>query len=116
VTRVRSQAELAAADALPQWLGDEAFHESHRSALIRKDPGFYAEVFHETPDDLPYVWPVRSQAVVEAERRGAENLARREQRAQQRADLEADRARRRSLAARKAWRTRRARARRDDTT
>ena len=117
VTEVRSQAELAAADALPQWLGDETFHGSHRSALIRKDPAFYAEVFHGTPDDLPYVWPVRSQAVLDAERRRAENLARREERARERAELEVERARRRrSRAAKKAWRTRRARARRDDAS
>ncbi|WP_406673889.1 MSMEG_6728 family protein [Nonomuraea sp. N2-4H] len=55
---VRDQSELAAAGELPPWLGDEALHLSHRSALLRKDPGFYRPVFgdHE-PDDLPYVWP-----------------------------------------------------------
>jgi hypothetical protein len=54
----RSQAELAAAGALPPWLGDEAFHRSHRSALLRKDPDFYRPVFGpDDPDDLPYVWP-----------------------------------------------------------
>jgi hypothetical protein len=56
---VRSQAELAAAGALPPWLGDPAFHLSHRSALLRKDVGHYGEQFPEVPDDLDYVWPVR---------------------------------------------------------
>jgi hypothetical protein len=54
---IRGQEELAAAGELPPWLGDEAFHLSHRSALLRKDPDFYATVFPGTPGDLPYVWP-----------------------------------------------------------
>ena len=59
VTEVRSQAELAEASALPPWLGEEDFHLSHRSALVRKDPAFYGARFPDTPDDLPYVWPGR---------------------------------------------------------
>ena len=55
----RSQAELAEAGLLPPWLGDEAFHRSHRSSLLRKDPEHYGPVFTDVPDDLEYVWPVR---------------------------------------------------------
>ena len=52
----RTQAELA--DLMPPWLGDEGFHRSHRSALLRKDPQTYRPVFGaEEPDDLPYLWP-----------------------------------------------------------
>jgi len=58
VRRVRSQAELAEAGALPPWLGDEALHRSHRSNLVRKDPEHYRPAFGDVPDDLPYVWPV----------------------------------------------------------
>jgi hypothetical protein len=54
----RSQAELARAGLLPSWLGDETFHRSHRSALVRKDPARYRPLFPDVPDDLPYVWPV----------------------------------------------------------
>lgn len=36
VTAVRSQEELEAAGRLPPWLGDEEFHRSHRSSLLRK--------------------------------------------------------------------------------
>ncbi|MEV0161255.1 hypothetical protein B0I32_110140 [Nonomuraea fuscirosea] len=55
---IRAQAELAAAGELPPWLGDEKLHLSHRSALLRKDPGFYRPVFGDgDPDDLDYVWP-----------------------------------------------------------
>jgi hypothetical protein len=54
---VRTQPELAAAGEIPPWLGDEAVHRSHRSALVRKDPGHYGPQFPEVPADLPYVWP-----------------------------------------------------------
>lgn len=43
---------------LPAWVGDEAFHLSHRSNLVRKDPEFYVPLFGGVPADLPYVWPV----------------------------------------------------------
>lgn len=56
----RTQDELAAAGALPAWLGDEAFHRSHRSALVRKDPEVYRDVFDDVAADLDYVWPGRT--------------------------------------------------------
>ena len=61
VTGTRTQPELAAAGALPPWLGDEALHRSHRSALVRKDPRYYRPRFGGVGDDLDYVWPVRSR-------------------------------------------------------
>jgi hypothetical protein len=60
--RPRRQDRLAAAGELPPWLGEPAFHLSHRSALVRKDPGFYRPVFPDVPDDLPYVWPASDRA------------------------------------------------------
>lgn len=42
----------------PPWFGDEAFHLSHQSNLIRKDPLYYGPLFPGVPNDLPYVWPV----------------------------------------------------------
>jgi hypothetical protein len=62
VRTVRTQAELGAAGALPPWLGDEAFHLSHRSSLVRKDPDLYGPRFPGVPDDLPYVWPTADPA------------------------------------------------------
>lgn len=59
VTAVRTQRQLADAGALPPWLGDPAFHRSHQSALVRKDPAHYRPLFPDVPDDLEYVWPVR---------------------------------------------------------
>ncbi len=56
-TPLRSQADLGTAHELPPWLGDDAFHRSHQSALVRKDPDTYGARFPGVPDDLPYVWP-----------------------------------------------------------
>ena len=44
--------------APPPWLGEENFHASHRSNLLRKAPDFYAQFGWTEPADLPYVWPV----------------------------------------------------------
>ncbi|EHY87052.1 MSMEG_6728 family protein [Saccharomonospora azurea] len=57
ITTVRDQNALAAAGELPPWFGDEDFHRSHRSSLVRKDPEHYRPLFPDVPDDLPYVWP-----------------------------------------------------------
>jgi hypothetical protein len=110
VTTIRPQAELAEEGLLPSWLGDEDFHRSHRSALVQKDPDRYRPLFPDTPEDLPYLWPVRSPAVLDAERRRAENAERRAQRAELRRQQDAERLRRRrSRAARRGWETRRSR-------
>ncbi|MFJ6700251.1 MSMEG_6728 family protein [Streptomyces sp. NPDC091272] len=54
---VRDRRGLAADGELPPWLGDPAFHRSHRSALLRKAPELYRALFPDDPDDLPYLWP-----------------------------------------------------------
>jgi|ERR1039458_7305266 hypothetical protein len=41
----------------PPWLGDECFHLSHRSNLVRKLPEHYRQFWPDVPDDMPYVWP-----------------------------------------------------------
>ena len=43
---------------MPPWLGSPDFHASHRSNLLRKDPGHYGALGWGEPTDLPYVWPV----------------------------------------------------------
>lgn len=41
---------------LPKCVGNDVFHASHRSNLLRKDPVWYSKFgWTETPD-LPYVW------------------------------------------------------------
>lgn len=41
----------------PSWFGNDAFHASHRSNLLRKDPIHYGQFGWSEPTDLPYVWP-----------------------------------------------------------
>jgi hypothetical protein len=43
----------------PDWLGDEDFHLSHRSNLIRKMPEHYGSIWPDVPSDMPYVWPTQ---------------------------------------------------------
>ncbi len=78
VDAIRGYDELREAGALPPWLFDEDLLRSHRSNLVRKDPGHYGPQFPDVPPDLPYVWPVRSAATVERERRAAARAAARE--------------------------------------
>ena len=42
----------------PPWLGDEDFHASHRSNLLRKLPKHYSQFGWSESNDLPYVWPI----------------------------------------------------------
>lgn len=42
---------------LPHWFGNNDFHRSHRSNLLRKDFNYYSQFFDE-PDNLEYIWPV----------------------------------------------------------
>lgn len=41
---------------MPSWFGDDRFHQSHRSNLLRKDYEYYSQYFNE-PADLEYFWP-----------------------------------------------------------
>ncbi len=42
----------------PLWLGDENFHLSHRSNLLRKDYKYYSQFWPNDPTNLPYIWPI----------------------------------------------------------
>lgn len=48
--------------AYPPWFGDKAFHASHRSNLLRKDPEFYSRYDWAEPPNLPYIWPQEKAA------------------------------------------------------
>jgi hypothetical protein len=111
IPHIRTEAELRDAGALPPWLFDEAVRQSHQSALVRKDPGFYRQQFPDVRPDIEYVWPVRSPSVIEREERQRENARKRQERAEQKilAELAAAK-RKRSAAAKKAARTRAANA------
>lgn len=45
----------------PPFVHNPAFHLSHRSNLIRKDPAFYGPLWPGVPSDLPYMWIVSSE-------------------------------------------------------
>ncbi len=49
---------------LPPWLGDTRLHASHRSNLLRKDPGWYGQFAWTEAPDQPYWWPVRDESRV----------------------------------------------------
>ena len=42
---------------LPDWIGDERVHASHRSNLLRKDTEFYSQYGWSEGPDLEYHWP-----------------------------------------------------------
>lgn len=44
---------------MPDWFGDENFHASHRSNLLRKKPEHYSQFGWIEEDNLPYVWPIK---------------------------------------------------------
>jgi hypothetical protein len=44
-------------EEIPSFIGDENFHASHRSNLLRKDPVWYGKYGWMESNDLPYVWP-----------------------------------------------------------
>lgn len=42
---------------MPPWMDDLDFHRSHRSYLIRKQPDHYEELWPNTPENMPILWP-----------------------------------------------------------
>ena len=109
VLTIRGFDELKEAQALPGWVFDSALHVSHQSSLVRKDPEHYRPLFPDVPDDIEYLWPVRSPAVIERELKQQENARLRQERAARKLALEAEKLRRRrSQAAKRGWQTRNA--------
>jgi len=43
----------------PRWYGDDQFHASHRSNLLRKNPDHYSQFRWTEPNDIPYFWPTK---------------------------------------------------------
>jgi hypothetical protein len=43
----------------PKWLGNEEFHASHRSNLLRKNPEHYSQFGWTENDNMEYVWPTK---------------------------------------------------------
>lgn len=47
----------SAEPVLPAWFGNQAFHDSHKSNLLRKSPLWYSQFNWNVPNDLDYIWP-----------------------------------------------------------
>jgi hypothetical protein len=45
---------------MPDWIGDNRVHASHRSNLLRKDFSFYSKFGWSEPSNLPYFWPIET--------------------------------------------------------
>lgn len=45
--------------SFPPWLGDERFHLSHKSNLLRKAPEYYRKFWRGVSIDVPYFWPIQ---------------------------------------------------------
>lgn len=43
---------------MPPWFGDDAFHASHRSNLLRKNFEYYSRFGWTEKPDMEYVWPI----------------------------------------------------------
>lgn len=44
----------------PPFMGNNIFHESHRSMLTQKNSSWYKKLWPSTPDNLEYYWPEES--------------------------------------------------------
>lgn len=44
---------------IPEWLGNEDFHRSHRRALLFKNQQHYEPYFPNEVPELNYIWPVK---------------------------------------------------------
>lgn len=49
---------------MPPWLGEPAFHASHRANLLRKDAAFYGKYGWIEDPAMPYVWPTLRVGVI----------------------------------------------------
>lgn len=42
----------------PHWLGDNRVHDSHKSALVFKNPEWYSKYYPDVVGEYNYYWPV----------------------------------------------------------
>lgn len=47
---------------LPEFVGDQMFHASHRSNLLRKNYKYYKQFKWKEPRNLPYYWPINQRS------------------------------------------------------
>ena len=54
---------LDLAQEFPPFVGDEAFHRSHRLMLVKKNNEHYYPIFREDNPEAEYIWPEEQHAV-----------------------------------------------------
>lgn len=47
-------------ETLPPWWGDPRVHDSHKSALVYKNPEHYSEYWPDVQGEYNYYWPVEA--------------------------------------------------------
>lgn len=55
--KIKHHFKLNLAKSMPDWLGREDLHTSHKSKLIQKNKDYYKHLWPEVPENLEYVWP-----------------------------------------------------------
>ena len=45
--------------SFPPWFGNNSFHASHRSNLLRKNKKHYSKFKWKEPQNIPYIWPTK---------------------------------------------------------
>lgn len=57
ILNIMRKSNLKAAIVIPDFMGNDKFHVSHRSNLLRKDPEFHSRYGWTESDNLEYFWP-----------------------------------------------------------
>lgn len=74
-------------DVAPEWWGDEAVHDSHKSYLVRQQPSHYRQFWPEIADDLPMIYPRSPEKSRKSpDRRERDKLIKKAYRAKDKAD------------------------------
>ena len=57
--KISTQKELYTIEYVifPHWLGNQKYHDSHKSNLLRKDFNFYSKYGWNIQNNLSYFWP-----------------------------------------------------------
>lgn len=56
--KIHAHWDYTATNTKPPFIGDEKFHQSHKSMLVQKKPEHYKVIWPEVPTNLEYIWPV----------------------------------------------------------
>lgn len=57
--KIKTEMEKFTDTGKPPFIGNDTFHASHRSNLLRKNKEYYSQFGWVESDSLPYYWPVK---------------------------------------------------------